>query len=39
LAALIALTAIAAYHLSILARLTDAGDRPATRALHEQHHA
>jgi predicted anti-sigma-YlaC factor YlaD len=39
LAALIALTAIAAYHLSILARLTDAGDPPATRALHEQHHA
>ena len=39
LAALIALTAIAAYHLSILARLSDAGNRPATRALHEQYRA
>jgi predicted anti-sigma-YlaC factor YlaD len=39
LAALIALTAIAAYHLSILARLSEAGNRPATRALHEQRHA
>jgi hypothetical protein len=39
LAALIALTAIAAYHLSVLARLSDARNRPATRALHEQHRA
>lgn len=39
LAALIALTAIAAYHLSVLARLSDAGNRPATRALHEHYRA
>jgi predicted anti-sigma-YlaC factor YlaD len=39
LAALIALTAIAAYHLSVLARLSDAGNRPATRALHEHRRA
>jgi predicted anti-sigma-YlaC factor YlaD len=39
LAALIALTALAAYHLSVLARLSDAGSGPATRALHEQYRA
>lgn len=39
LAALIALTAIAAYHLSVLARLSDAGNRPATRALREHRRA
>ena len=39
LAALIALTAIAAYHLSVLARLSDSGNRSATHTLHEQHRA
>lgn len=39
LAALIALTVIAAYHLSVLARLSDVGNRPATSALHEHHRA
>ena len=33
--ALIALTAIAAYHLSVLARLSDRGNPRATRAVHE----
>ena len=35
LGALIALTAIAAYHLSVLARLSDRGNPRATRAAHE----
>lgn len=39
LGALIALTAIAAYHLSVLARLSDRGMPPATRAVHEHHRA
>lgn len=39
LGALIALTAIAAYHLSVLARLSDRGIHPAGHAVHEHHHA
>jgi predicted anti-sigma-YlaC factor YlaD len=39
LAALIALTAIAAYHLSVLARLSDGGNRRATGAMHEHYRA
>jgi predicted anti-sigma-YlaC factor YlaD len=39
LGALIALTAIAAYHLSVLARLSDRGIPPATHAVHEHHRA
>jgi predicted anti-sigma-YlaC factor YlaD len=39
LGALIALTAIAAYHLSVLARISDRGIHPATHAKHEQHRA
>ena len=39
LGALIALTAIAAYHLSVLARLSDRGIPPATHAVHGHHRA
>jgi predicted anti-sigma-YlaC factor YlaD len=39
LGALIALTAIAAYHLSVLARLSDRGIHPTTRSVHEHHRA